>query len=286
MAETFGETVKQPNEGGFASNFIVGSKFQSGSAGTLAKMTMYCKWRESKGDCKVKLAIYDTDLKPLANGITDEVTITSEIDGDVDFVFSTPPTVEATTDYWLCFNCDPGFYQYWGAGGANQELYKATTYDVWPDPIPEVITYLNRKYTIFATYVENQPPTAPTSLEVDGKSTPTGANCVTSTPQFTAIFNDPDSGDESNAIQIQVGSASGLSDMWDSGWLVDSTVEGNRCDAETYDGAALSAGTSYWWRCRFRDDDNAEGAWSDWQQFYVCAAAVEAAAGGLLSQIW
>ena len=135
----------------------------------------------------------------------------------------------------------------------------------------------------------NIPPTAPTALEVDGKSTPTGANCVTSTPQFTAIFNDPDAGDISNAIEIQVGSAEGLSDMWDSGWLGDTTTEGNRGSVKTYDGAALSAGTSYWWRCRFRDDDDEEGAWSDWQQFDVCAApppVVAVAVGGLLSQIW
>lgn len=122
--------------------------------------------------------------------------------------------------------------------------------------------------------VENQAPTAPTDLEVDEKSNPTGANCISDlTPGFTAIFNDDDIGDQSNAIEIQVGSASGLSDMWDSGWLADSTIEGNRCTAKTYDGAALSAGTSYWWRCRFRDDDDAEGAWSEWQQFDICAAA-------------
>jgi len=118
-------------------------------------------------------------------------------------------------------------------------------------------------------------PTAPTVLQVDGKSTPVGVNCVTATPYFTAIFNDPDAGDTSNAFQIQVGSASGLSDMWDSGWLADATVEGNRCAAKTYDGVALSQGTSYWWRCRFRDDGNAEGAWSSWQQFDVCAVAAE-----------
>lgn len=131
----------------------------------------------------------------------------------------------------------------------------------------------------------NEAPSAPTILQVDGKSTPTGANCVTTTPQFTAIYND-DSGDTSNAIEIEVGTASGLSDMWDSGWLVDATAEGNRCSAKTYAGAALSQGTSYWWRCRFRDDDNEEGAWSDWQQFDVCAAAAVVAEGGLLSQIW
>jgi len=125
----------------------------------------------------------------------------------------------------------------------------------------------------------NQAPTAPTSLEVDNKSIPTGANCVTITPQFSAIYNDPDAGDTSNAIQIQVGIASGLSDIWDSGWLADSTVDGDRCDAETYAGAALSIGTSYWWRCRFRDDGDAEGAWSEWQEFNVCSGREEQPGG-------
>jgi len=126
----------------------------------------------------------------------------------------------------------------------------------------------------------NQAPTAPTSLQVDGESSPIGANCVSDlTPSLSAIFNDPDAGDESNAIAIEVGSASGLSDLWDSGWLADTTTEGNRCNAKNYAGAALSAGTSYWWRCRFRDDDDTEGAWSAWQQFDVCAAEPEEEAG-------
>ena len=127
----------------------------------------------------------------------------------------------------------------------------------------------------------NQAPTAPTSLQVNGKSTPTGANCVTSTPQFTAIFNDPDAGDQSNAIQIQVGTAEGLSDKWDSGWLADTTTEGNRCSAKNYAGSALSEGTSYWWRCRFRDDDNEAGTWSSWQEFEICSlVTVEEQPGG------
>ncbi len=127
----------------------------------------------------------------------------------------------------------------------------------------------------------NQPPTAPTSLQVNDESVPTGANCVTITPQFTAIFNDPDAGDISNAIEIEVGSASGLSDMWDSGWLADSTIDGNRCDAETYAGTALSQGTSYWWRCRFRDDDGGEGTWSSWQEFKVCSGIAEQPGGSI-----
>jgi len=166
----------------------------------------------------------------------------------------------------------------WGATGLNSNVYIGFDRSGGVDPSNSVIDNI-KTYNICKTDFSdredesagaNTAPTAPTSLEVDGKSTPTGANCVTTAPQFTAIFNDPDAGDQSNAIQIQVGSASGLSDMWNSGWLADSTIDGNRCDAKTYAGAALSRGTSYWWRCRFRDDDDAEGEWSSWQKFDIC----------------
>lgn len=271
MAETFGETTKLPSEQSWTPNYIVGVKFQSGSAGTLEKLTMYCKYKSA--NAKVKLAIYDTSFSPLTNGITNEVTITSGIDGDVDFAFATPPEVAATTDYWLCWNSDAAFYQYRDDGAEDQQFYAASPYDTWPDPI--IPTYQDYIFTIYATYEEeevNNAPTAPTALQVDGKSAPTGVNCISSeNPQFSAIYNDPDAGDQSNAIQIQVGTASGLSNMWDSGWLADNTIQGNRCTAKTYAGAALSTGTSYWWRCRFRDDDDAIGTWSSWQQFDICA---------------
>jgi len=180
----------------------------------------------------------------------------------------------------------------WTAGAIATDMrvgYRDGSY--YSDMIVDNIKYYDVVKTDFSDKDNegagaNTPPTAPTSLEVDGKSTPTGANCVTTTPEFSAIFNDPDAGDQSNAIEIQVGSASGLSDMWDSGWLADSTIDGNRCIAKIYAGAALSEGTSYWWRSRFRDDDGGEGAWSGWQQFDVCLAEevglLECAPGGPL----
>ncbi|GAH10554.1 unnamed protein product, partial [marine sediment metagenome] len=213
---------------------------------------------------------------------------TEEKDTDIDndawniFNFSDPkPSLIAETDYILVVWGDKyARIRAQDLGPSNTYWFESNVYNDWPATLDGPTSSYDRSIYCFYTEGEaNEAPTAPTSLEVDGKSTPTGANCVTATPQFTAIFNDPDAGDESNAIQIQVGSAEGLSDMWNSDWLADSTVEGNRCSAKTYDGAALSAGTSYWWRCRFRDDDDAEGAWSDWQQFDVCAAEPEPEVG-------
>lgn len=113
----------------------------------------------------------------------------------------------------------------------------------------------------------NQAPTAPTSLECEAATDPTGVSDLT--PEFTAIFEDPDAGDKANAIEIHVATTEeGLDtpDMWDSGWIGisgENLVEGNRCAEQSYAGDALSLdGTKYYWKVRFKDDDGAEGAWS------------------------
>jgi len=274
MAETFGLTTKGGTENEETKDYIIGTAFTSGPEGTLVSISLYVK-RRTLYNPTIKCAIYDASNNLLANGTTEEQgPIGDAQDGWIVFNFSMPPSVAATTLYRLCFWPSSAFYAYYNAGSSWQAKYKNLGYDGWPDPCA-FSNYADREYSIYATYTEpNQAPTAPTSLEVDGKSAPTGANCISSeNPQFSAIYNDPDAGDISNAIQIQVGTASGLSDMWDSGWLADSTVTPNRCTTKTYAGAALSAGTSYWWRCRFRDDGDLEGAWSAWQQFDICAVA-------------
>jgi len=273
MAETFGKTDKGETQYSDSGNRVFGCKFQSGSAGSLQSISLYIK--NVTGSQKIKCAIYDSDLNILANGVTEEKVSEWPDDHWLTLNFLIPPTIQASTDYWLCAWHELSLYMYREDGSVDQFFLDAQTYDSWPDTLsPDA--YYAYEFSIFATYEEvNNAPTAPTALQVDGQSDPTGANCISSAnPGFTAIYNDPDAGDQSNAIQIQVGTASGLSDMWDSGWLADSTVESNRCAAKSYDGAALSKGTSYWWRCRFRDDENAEGAWSEWQQFDMCVAAV------------
>ena len=288
-AEIFGNDNKEGT--GWATGGQVNAcKFTSGSAGTLTKMSVYVGQFPTHTP-HMRCHLYDAARNKVANGETEELLLGAGQDGWMHFDFLVPPTVTATTVYWLAWMAgDTGSaYMYRGTGAANQVSATAATYPTWPVTLgagntPWVLS-------IYATYeIPPQPPTEPTALQVDGKSTPVGANCVTATPLFTAIFNDPDAGDISNAIEIEVGTASDQHDMWDSVWLEDATAEGARCSAKTYAGSALSAGTSYWWCCRFRDDEGAEGAWSDWQQFDVCAAAVVAAAeagqGGLLSQIW
>lgn len=114
----------------------------------------------------------------------------------------------------------------------------------------------------------NQAPTAPSSLLCEDEASPV-SNVTDLTPEFSAIFEDPDSDDLADAIEIHVATTlEGLDspDMWNSGWIDisgESLVEGNRCNDQSYTGSALSLdGTTYYWKCRFRDDDEDEGAWS------------------------
>lgn len=108
------------------------------------------------------------------------------------------------------------------------------------------------------------PPIAPTSLLCEGTTNPTCVNDLT--PEFSAAYNDPDEEDIANAIWIQVATTEGgfdTPDMWDSGWISVSISEGYRCPDKSYAGTALSLdGSLYYWRCRYRDDDNKVGAWS------------------------
>jgi len=268
MAEIFGNNNKEANPWSTGGQ-VNACKFTSGSAGTLEKISVYVKQNVANTPL-IKCHLYDASRNKVVNGATEELLLGAGQDGWMHFDFLVPPTVAAATVYWLAFFNDTTSTTYRGDGAAAQTSLTGGTYPTWPATLAAgSIAWI---FSIYATYVvPPQPPTAPTSLEVDGKSSPIGANCITTSPEFSAIFNDPDAGDISNAIQIQVGSASGLSDLWDSGWLADTTIESNACSVKTYAGASLSAGTNYYWRCRFRDDENNVGAWSSWQEFEMCS---------------
>lgn len=289
MPETFGKITKGLTEAWTAANWINACKFQSGSAGSLQSITIYVK--EKDAGAHIKCAIYDSSFNLLTNGITEEKIIPSGQDGWLTFSFATPPEIAASTNYWLTFWWDASVYWYHDAGEANQRLYDAVTYNSWPATLsPD--GYSAYEISIYATYTEpNQAPTAPSSLLCEGEAAP--SNVTDLTPEFSAIYEDPDSGDIANAVEIHVATTEGglgSPDMWDSGWIdisAESLVEGNRCNDQSYAGSALSLdGSTYYWKIRFRDDDNAEGAWSSVAQFTMGTPAPPVAVGGLLSQIW
>ena len=153
MAETFGKTDKGVSEG-YALNTVIACKFQSGSAGQLESMSVYAKYHSA--GAKVKCAIFDSDKNLLANGTTEEKNVEVGQDGFMVLDFSTPPSVEATTDYWLAYWHSAFTYYYYSAGSTNQTLIQSKTYDTWPSPLVASY-YQSREQSVFATYAEAPP---------------------------------------------------------------------------------------------------------------------------------
>ena len=136
------------------------------------------------------------------------------------------------------------------------------------------------------TFNGNGTPTAPTTLYSNnddassGDTNPTGL--TDTTPAFSAIYNDPDSGDTANKARIQVSTDIAMDSIthWDSGAggsTVSDCTQGNRCSDITYDALGSAAtlslaldddggegatDTAYYWRVAYVDDDGSVGAWS------------------------
>ena len=107
------------------------------------------------------------------------------------------------------------------------------------------------------------PLTIATDLEVEGQINP--VDITDSTPEFSAIFNDPDAGDTASDYQIQVATTSDFASIhWDSGKtaFTASTSVGVRTPDISYTGATLASSTNYYWRMKFWDQADNEGAWS------------------------
>jgi len=118
-------------------------------------------------------------------------------------------------------------------------------------------------YSAVAQFTMNRAPSTPTSLETEGATNPT---CVSdATPEFTAIYSDPD-GHPASQYQIQVNTNSSFTGttMWDSGLTGSiSTASGSRTDPISYAGTPLTFnGTTYYWRIRFADEYGTVSPWS------------------------
>lgn len=109
----------------------------------------------------------------------------------------------------------------------------------------------------------NSAPTAATALQVEEATNPTSVSDTT--PEFSAIFNDPNAGDNSNYYQIQVNTKSDFTGtkMWDSGKKgMTITKTGNRSPQISYAGTALTLnGSTYYWRIKFWDLAGKESPW-------------------------
>lgn len=110
----------------------------------------------------------------------------------------------------------------------------------------------------------NSIPTAPSSLLTEGLTNPTGV--IDLTPEFKATFSDPDTGDTGVYYQIQVNTNNTFTGttMWDSTKTAISPITNGTASPDiSYANTNLSLnGTTYYWRIKFWDQDDAEGAWS------------------------
>ena len=123
--------------------------------------------------------------------------------------------------------------------------------------------------------VEERNPSAPSDLLVEDMPNP--VNISTTTPRFSAVFNDPNIGDLANKYCIQVNTASDFSgtDMWvadsngcNTGVAMATTTQGTRSPDIYYGGTALSLNnTTYYWRIWFWDDSGNKSATSTTANF-------------------
>ncbi|MHC4660833.1 MAG: RCC1 domain-containing protein [Planctomycetota bacterium] len=116
------------------------------------------------------------------------------------------------------------------------------------------------------------PPGEPDGLRVKGYINPTAIadnNSVT----FNAIYRDPAPSSNANAAWIQVDDDPGFGSLHTStGWLtISETIPDTRCQAIPYAGPALTAGTTYYWRIRFRNTDGQESPFSTVEAYFATA---------------
>src|SRR5206468_4273004 len=142
---------------------------------------------------------------------------------------------------------------------------RSQTYGVWPNPITWDLRDVKRKWSLYASYsATNVAPIVPTSLLTEGQTNPTGV--LDTTPEFSAIYNDLDSGDNSLFYQVQVSTSTSYWSnlMWDSGKTgMATTTQGTRSPDISYAGTSLPLnGSTYYWRIRFWDALGAQGAFS------------------------
>jgi len=121
-----------------------------------------------------------------------------------------------------------------------------------------------------ANFKLNRTPTTPTVLLTEGQTNPT--TIKDTTPEFSAIFNDPDSTDISSYYEIEVNTSSDFTEtvMWDSSKTsMTTTNQGDRSPDISYAGSTLSESITYYWRIKFWDSVDNESPWSSIANFQL-----------------
>ncbi len=225
-----------------------------------------------------------TDL--LAEGVATPTNV-SDVTPEFSAIFNDPDTSDTGDYYQIQVNTASDFSgtSMWDSGltsmtsTANGSRSSDISYNGTTLPFDGSTFYWRIKFgddkggtspwSSVSSFTMNTAPTAPTTLLAEGVSTPTGVSDTT--PEFSAIFNDPNSSDTGTYYQIQVNTASDFSgtSMWDSGLTsMTSTSNGSRSPDISYAGTTLPLdGTTYYWRIRFADNLGTTGAWSTTSNF-------------------
>ncbi|MBI2990002.1 MAG: fibronectin type III domain-containing protein [Candidatus Magasanikbacteria bacterium] len=183
-----------------------------------------------------------------------------------------------------------------GAGGGGRVLVTASTYSF----TGTVTTTAGQEQQfgndgIIGTAVVS--PSAAGTLYSNNTSAASGQTNPTKltdiTPAFSAVYNDPDSGDIANKARIQVSTSQTMSSpIWDSGsggTSITNCSQGNRCQDLVFgsfgtapttnlalnDDADENSQTTYYWRLKYFDDEVGEGAWSSTSTFTLLDAPNE-----------
>lgn len=130
------------------------------------------------------------------------------------------------------------------------------------------------KLVVEHTAAPNSTSTPPTNLLAEGQTNP--PNITDPTPEFSAIYNDPDATDSAMNYKIQVATSSSFTSLkWDSGKtaLGVPTAQGSRIADISYAGSALASSTTYYWRIKFWDVADAEGEWSTATSTFALASS-------------
>ena len=173
--------------------------------------------------------------------------------------------VQGGVSYWLAMTTDYESRLYYDSVSSSR-AYKANNQSFYPPPFPiyfSGVTYDNKRFSIYANYVPNDVPIAPTALQVDGEINPVGI--VDATPEFTAVYEDLNAFDMTTKYQIQVSTSSMFTGLvWDTGStsLTPTISVGATSGVIVYSGPALASSTLYYWRMKFWDNFGDEGLWS------------------------
>ncbi|MDD4381802.1 MAG: DUF2341 domain-containing protein [Candidatus Dojkabacteria bacterium] len=106
----------------------------------------------------------------------------------------------------------------------------------------------------------------PTSTAPYCEQTTNPTKVTDSTPEFSSVFTDTDSGDTGNSYEIEVNTTSAFdgTSMWDTGKtsIASPLTSTSRSIDYSYAGTALDAGVTYYWRMRFWDVNDEETPYS------------------------